>query len=210
MSTGLSNPRLDWTIPGKGTRQSGPSATRGWLRKPPLGTIGKMAAGLVLGVILTVAVLVLWAPTPQPLAAAAPTGSDITISVSDAYLSRTAGLAISHAQLPVTIGNVQAHTEPGNQLTFSGQADALFGFVQRPLAATSQLTAEHGHLALHITNATVGGLPLPAPVTGLLESAVNTQLANVTNQLTSGNSHLVVTGVATGGSQVTITFQQQS
>lgn len=211
MSTGFLSPRREWTLPGQGAHQSGlPETREKWLRKAPLATIGKLAAGLVLGVFLTVAVLVLWGPTPKSaVATTVPSGADITISVSDAFLSRTAGTAISHAQLPVAIDNVQAHTGPGNQLTFSGQADALFGFVQRPLAATSQLSADNGHLALHITNASVGGMPLPAPATGALEAAINGQLANATQQLTAGNSHLAVTGVTTSGGKVTLTLQQQ-
>lgn len=174
-----------------------------------LGTIGKIAAGVLLGIALTLGVLVFLAPGPQPAQTATATTPDISVTVSDAYLTRAAGAAISQAQLPVTIGHVRASIAPGDQLTLSGNAEAVFGLVQRPLAATSQLEATNGHLAIHITNATLGGMPLPSPVTAVLENSVNTQLTNAMTGLVPGNQHYVVTGVTTGSHLVTIQMNQQ-
>ena len=85
MSTGFLSPRREWTLPGQGARQSGlPETREKWLRKAPLATIGKLAAGLVLGVFLTVAVLVLWGPTPKSAVATTVPMAAIRSKVSSA------------------------------------------------------------------------------------------------------------------------------
>ncbi len=172
-------------------------------------TVAKIAGGMLLGIVLTLALLVFLAPGPQPVPTRSTAVPDLTITVSDNYIARAASTALSRAQLPVAIGNVRAQTAPGNQLTFSGNAQVFFGLAQPSLSATSQLEATGGHLAVHITRANLGGLPLPSLATSAMEGTIDAQLASTMSALTPPGQHYLVTGVTTGSQQVTIDLAQQ-
>jgi hypothetical protein len=75
---------------------------------------------------------------------------------------------------------------------------------------TGQLAASGGHVTVHVTQATIGGLTLPPPVGAVLEQALNARLADLANMLQVGGTRYVVTGVRTTEGQLTITLGAQS
>ena len=164
--------------------------------------------GLICGALLTVLALVVFAPGRTSVIGAAGTvggSGTATVSVDDVLLSRLCADGIAQAQLPFTATNVQAHIQPGDLVTIAGDVE-LFGGLTRPLAVTLRIEAANGQPTVQVTEARVGSLPLPRVVTGLLEDALNQQLAGLGNGLALGGTRYVLTGVETSVGRLVMTF----
>ena len=180
-------------------------AERPWYARPPT-TRGRGVAlvlGLVLGVALTLLAQVLLAPQP---AVVRPTSGqqDVAITVDDALLTKLAAAGIAHAGLPFAVTNVQAHVLLGNVVTISGDVPALGLCGPRHLAASAQVVPNAGRLALHITDASVGNLGLPAVVTTVLEAALDDRLAALTDTFTVLGTHYQVVGAQSSPGALTL------
>lgn len=161
--------------------------------------------GFLLGVVLTVLFLIFFATHPQGVTSSTAANPDISVTLSDSYMTRAANLAIQRAGHPVPIGNVRAHTSVGDTPAVSG--DAVGGLSQ--LRVVAQLLAQNGNLAVAISSADLGGLALPQPAIDALDAAINDQLQQVTNKLTLSGAHYDVTGVNTADGLVTVTIDMR-
>jgi hypothetical protein len=100
---------------------------------------------------------------------------------------------------------VQARILPGNMVDISG--DANMGILgTQHLSATGQLTVLDGHLRMHITRGTIGGLALPAPIVTAIENALNNQFVQLGGMLILGGNRYVVTGVNTTNGLLTLSL----
>jgi hypothetical protein len=162
-----------------------------------------LGLGLVLGVGLTLLAQILLAPQPAAVHPASEQ-EGVAITVDDATLTRLAAAGIARAGLPFAVTNVQAHVLPSNVVTISGDVPALGLFGPRRLAASAQVVPTAGRLALHITNASVGGLTLPSALTGVLESALDDRLATLTDTFTVLGTHYQVVGARSSPGSLTL------
>ena len=72
--------------------------------------------------------------------------------------------SISSASLPITLNNIHAEIQSDNQVTISAHADSPLPGANQ-LTATGQIRVQSGLLAMHITSAQIGGLPMPGAIT---------------------------------------------
>ncbi len=169
--------------------------------------------GLLLGIVLTLAGLVLFAPQPSTTPPATATEPyDAAITVGDTFLTSALSDGIAQAQLPVTLTNVHAHVETGNQLQVSGDMSGLpifFGAGPRRLTAELTLSVDSGQLQAHINRASIGGLDLPRPITAALESAINQKLSATAESLAGGNASYAVVGVTSTTGRLTLLVQHR-
>lgn len=172
-------------------------AADAWLdrRRPMLLGCGGLLAGLLLGVLLTVFCLAAFGPHPG---AAAPISNNpngnVAISMDDIYLTSIVESSVGSASLPITLRNIQVEIQPDNQVTISAHVDSPLPGADQ-LAASGRLRVQSGLLAMRITDAQIGGLPMPGVVTSALEKAINEQLAQVTHTLVPPN--FAITSVTT-------------
>lgn len=169
------------------------------------GLITALAGGLLVGIALTLLVQLLWVPGPT-VPAASQTAGDATLTVDDAFLSQLASDALAQAQLPFDVSNVRVHVRAANVMTVTAATNAGGLLPARELNVTGQLAARGGRVSLHVTQATVGGLPLPPLVDAALEQALNARLADM---LQVGGTHVAVTGVRTAEGQLTVMLTTQ-
>lgn len=158
------------------------------------------AAGVLVGIVLALVALVVLAPPPRsappPLVALPP--AHATLTLDDAFLSQLSADALRQAALPFALGNVRVAIHPGNQIAIAADAaDAAVGPLTRELAVAGILTTADGGLHLHVTQAAVGGLALPAALDGVLESALNARLAALNDLLRLGSTRYAITSVTT-------------
>lgn len=126
---------------------------------------------------------------PRPLTAspgARDQNSDLSITMDDAYLTQVIAAAISQASLPISLSDIQAEIQPGNQVKISAKTSGTFP-VGLPLTAVTQLSVQSGHLAMHIASAQAGGLSLPAAAISALEQQINDKLTRESNFLLPSN-----------------------
>lgn len=169
---------------------------------------GGLVAGLIIGIVVTVFGLVVFAPqpraaTPNPAA----TAGDLTITMDDVYLTQVVNSAVSQASLPISLNNIQVEIQPNNQVTMSGHARTFVPGGSQ-LVAIAQIGAQSGAPTLHILSANIGGLTLPATVTRALELAINAQLSEQTQGLLPQG--YVITGVSTTEHHLSIAISRQS
>ena len=151
--------------------------------RPALWGCGGLVVGAVIGAV--VLALALFAFGPRPEAASPGVGSqygNLSINMDDAYLTRQVSAAVSQANLPIKLSNVQAEILPDEQVKISGDTTGSFP-IGAHLEAVAQLRIVNGQLALHIINAQIGGLPLPASLASALEKPMNAKLQQVSAYL---------------------------
>ncbi|HEU5438710.1 MAG TPA: hypothetical protein VFU88_05430 [Ktedonobacterales bacterium] len=170
--------------------------------------VAVLLAGLLVGAGLTLLVQVLWVPGPAMPAAPRAAG-DATLTVDDAFLSQLAAGGLAQGQLPFSVSNVRVRVQAGNVMTMTGTTSPAGLLPARELSVTGQLAASGGRVSFHVTQATVGGLPLPPPVDAALEQALNARLATLADILQVGNTHYSVTGVRTTDGQLTAVLAAQ-
>lgn len=164
-------------------------------------------AGLILGVILTAVVLIVIAPQPPAVNTPSTTGN-ISVTLDDAALSDLTAAGLAQAKLPFTVTNVYAHVHPDNVVDITGDVPLLGGIVIRRLAVTAALSAEQGHIVMHVQRATVGSLGLPAVVTHAFESAFNARSAELTNALDIQGTRYEVSGVSSTEGKLTLNLSR--
>lgn len=161
-----------------------------------LGCLAPAIAGVLVGIVLALIALVALAPPPR---GAPPPSTSIpahaTITLDNAFLSQLSADALRQTTLPFALANVRAAIHPGNQIAIA--ADATAGPFTRELAAAGTLTVADGRLHLHVTQASVGGLALPAALNGALESTLNARLAALNDLLQLGGTSYAITSVTT-------------
>lgn len=169
---------------------------------------GGLIAGLIIGIVVTVFGLVVFAPQPQPATPnPASTAGDLSITMDDVYLTQVVNSAVSQASLPISLSNIQVEIQPNNQVKMSGHASTFVPGGSQ-MVATAQVGAQSGAPTLRILSASVGGLTLPATVTGALELAINAKLAEQTQALLPQG--YVITGVSTTEHNLSIAISRQS
>lgn len=168
-------------------------------RQRPLlvGCLIPAAGGVVVGVLLAFTALVMLGQQPRvpPPASTSVAPVHATLTLDNAFLSQLGSDALRGAALPFTITNVHVAIHPGNQIAIA--ADATAGLFTRELAVAGTLTATDGRLRLHVTQAAVGGLALPAALDAALESALNARLAALNDLFQLGGTRYAITSVAT-------------
>ncbi|MFI5272115.1 MAG: LmeA family phospholipid-binding protein [Ktedonobacterales bacterium] len=185
-----------------------PRDARQWLRHPPWWQAPTLS-GVVAGIVLTVLALVLLAPGPYVAPVAPPPAGvpGATLTLDDAFLTRTVAAGLSTSQLPFTITHLRVHILPQAQITLAG--DASFGPLTRPLTATCALDLRDGNLHATVTQVTVGGLTLPAPLDTALEAALNSQLASVQDGLQTSGARVRIVQITTQPGQLTLRLTSQ-
>jgi hypothetical protein len=160
--------------------------------------------GLLVGIFATAIFLV--AVAPEPLAIRIPpiAASDISITMDDAALSNLTAAGVAQANLPFTVTNIHDHILPNNVVQITGDVPLLGGIEVRRLSATATLTAEQGHVALHVKMASVGGFGLPAVATSAFETAFDARSAQLTRVLSVGSTHYDVSGVSSTEGRLTL------
>ncbi|HZT95727.1 MAG TPA: hypothetical protein VFB34_02705 [Chloroflexota bacterium] len=133
----------------------------------------------------------------EPPFAGKPTGhGDITLILSDSYLTSQAGSAIA-GQSNGTVSNV-AVTSAAGDIVFVEARGTISG-VSAPVGISVRPIASNGSIALAVKSAHLGPLPLPGVVTAPLVQTINGRIS----ALTSGSSYRV-TGAGTTSSGVEV------
>lgn len=167
-------------------------------RRGLLGCLAPAIGGVVVGILLALGAIVVLgpqphAPPPPTPASAAP--AHATLTLDDAFLSRLSADGLRQANLPFTTSNVRVTIHPNDQIAIV--ADATAGLLTRQLDVSGSLGLAGGRLRLHVTQAAIGGLALPAPFDAALESALNAQLATLNDLFQFGGTSYAITSVAT-------------
>jgi hypothetical protein len=170
--------------------------------------LAMLVIGLLVGAGLTLLVQLLWVPGPA-VPAAPQTAGTATLTVDDAFLSQLAAGGLAQAQLPFGVSNVLVHVQAGTTMTLAGTTSPTGPLPARELSVTGQLAASGGRVSLHVTQATVGGVPLPPPVDAALEQVLNARLATLADRLQVGATRYTVTGVRTTDGQLTVMLAAQ-
>lgn len=165
--------------------------------------------GLIVGIALTAAVLLLAAPEPPAVIKPPAGASDVSITISDAALTNLAAAGVAQAGLPFSVTNIQAHIKPNNVVQLTGDVPILGGLDTRRLSATAALDVKDGHVVMHITNASVGGLGLPSILVAAIENSFDVKSAQLTDSLVVDNTHYVVSGVSSTNGTLTLRLRQQ-
>lgn len=165
--------------------------------------------GLVVGIVLTALVLFLAAPEPAAVVKPPVSASDVSITIDDAALTNLAAAGIAQAGLPFSVTNIQAHIKPSDIVQITGDVPILGGLDMRRLSATATLGVKNGHVVMHITNASVGGLGLPSILVAAIENSFDVRSAQLTDSLTVDNTHYVVSDISSTSGELTLRLQQQ-
>src|SRR5262249_177392 len=105
-------------------------------------------------------------------------------------------------QPSLAISNVKTQINPGNQLLFSGDVNALGA--TRPFSATADVFVKNGALAIGINAIRVVGLPVPDALTSALEGSINNQLRQPRTSCLPPNSGYAIKSVSTSAHRMTI------
>lgn len=167
------------------------------------------AGGLIVGVVLTVIVLLGVAPEPPAVAKPPVSTCDVSITIDDAALTNLTTAGIAQAGLPFSVKNVQAHIQPNEVVQITGDVPILGGLDVRRLSATAHLAVQNGHLVMHISQASVGGLGLPSILVAAIENSFDVKSEQLTNSLVVDSTHYVVSDVSSTSGQLTLRLKQQ-
>lgn len=168
---------------------------------------GGLIVGGIIGALLMLLALVAFAPRPEP--ASPGVGSqygNLSINMDDAYLTRQVSAAVTQANLPIKLSNVQAEILPSEQVEISADTTNAFPLGAH-LEAIAQLRIVNGQLALHIINAQVGGLPLPAQLSSALERPINEKMQQVSAYLLPQGYH--ITAISSNEHHLQMIISQQ-
>jgi hypothetical protein len=180
--------------------QSGRSPSRRGPAQPQqrLPAVLWAVCGALIGALLTIGVL--FFAGPRPASVPAPTGvGHVTVTVDDAYLTTAVRQAVGSVPVVNGVSDLAAHAEPGDKMLLSGTSNGA------PVSVTLQPQLSNGALSVHVASSRIGGLPLPGFVDGQAESAINSQLATLSQSALSG-THYVVTSVSTTSGHIVLTL----
>ncbi len=182
------------------TRTYTPRRTSGGCGTALLGGV----IGLVLGVLLMLGYLLLFAPAPRQAAPAASGNDPVTITLDDAYVSQLVATSLTKTQPSFDVSNVQTQINPGNQLLISGNVNTLGA--PRPFSATADVLVSNGALAARITGVQLVGLPVPGTLTSALQTSINNQLRQSSASFLPPNSGYAIKRVTTSAHRMTISI----
>ena len=132
----------------------------------------------------------------------------VTLTVDDAFIATALRQALGNTVPGYSLANVRAHCVPGNRIQVAADATGPFG-ISVPAFMNLQPVASQGHLTIHVLEARIGGLTLPAAVDAQIEQAANSQLRSLGSASLSGPPQYVVTGVTTTTGHATVTLGSQ-
>ena len=162
-------------------------------------------SGLLVGVLLSVVFLVIFAPRPQAIVLSPPAPSHIVVTVDDQYQTRLVAQGISKANLPgFTIGNVQAHIGTTNVLTMSGTIETDPSTPLVDLNAQGQIIATGGLIEVTHLTGNFGGLTIPGWMDSALEIGINLSISNERHRLTQGGIQYSIVGVSSTDGRLTL------
>ncbi len=189
----------------------------------PLVVVAAFVAGLLLRDVPAVDALVLQArravtgaSPPPPASVTSPggasgpvvqlSGRDVTVRVDEATLTQQANANLAGRSLgdtpfgSATVRRLAVHLQ-NNQIVTDGTAQV--GPTVAPVNVTSTVRVEGGRLRVTVTDAKVGGIPLPAGMRQQIESELQAQVDQVMAQqrmqvrsVTIADGALVATGTA--------------
>lgn len=165
--------------------------------------------GLIVGIVLTVVVLIWAAPQPPAVAKPPSSASDASFTINDAVLTNLTAAGIAQAGLPFSVTNIQAHIQPNEVIQITGDVPILGGLDIRRLSMTARLDVRDGHIVMHITQASVGGLGLPSILVAAIENSFDMKSAQLTNSLVVNNTHYIVSGISSTAGELTLRLRQQ-
>jgi hypothetical protein len=168
-----------------------------------LGAVG----GALLSAAVTIGMLVFAGPRPSPLPVASGSGS-VTLTVDDAFIATALRQALANGLPGYSIANVRAHCVPGDRILLGADAAGPFA-ISAPVYMNLQPVASQGYFTVHVLDARVGGLTLPAAADAQIEQAANNQLRSLGSAALAGPSQYVVTGVTTTTGHATVTLGPQ-
>lgn len=151
---------------------------------------GGLVVGAIIGAVVLALALFAFGPRLEP--ASPGVGGqygNLSINMDDAYLTRQVSAAVTQANLPISLSNVQTEILPGEQVKISADTTGSFP-VGAHLEAVAQLRIANGQLALHISDARIGGLPLPASLASALERPMNEKMQEVSAYLLPPGYHI--------------------
>jgi hypothetical protein len=167
--------------------------------------LGWGCSGLLVGVLLSVIFLVIFAPQPQAVVPSPPAPSHIVVTVDDQYLTRLVAQGISKTNLPgFTIGNVQTHIGANNVLSISGTIETDPSTTLVDLHAQGQIIASGGLIEVTHLTGNFGGLALPGWMDSALEIGINISIANERQRLTQGGIQYSIVGVSSSDGRLTL------
>lgn len=158
--------------------------------------------GVVLGVLLMVGYLLLFAPAPRQAVPGTSGNDPVTITLDDAYVSQVVAASLAQSQPSLAVSNVKTQINPGNQLLISGNVNALGA--ARPFSTTADVFVKNGALAMSINTIQLVGLPVPDTLTSALEGSINTQLRQTSTSFLPPNSGYAIKSVTTSAHRMTI------
>jgi hypothetical protein len=188
----------------------------------PLVVVAAFVAGLLLRDVPAIDALVLQARRTVAGAAAPPTtvaapgsssgpvvqqsGREVTVKVDEATLTQQANANLAGRSIgdtpfgSATVRRLAVHLQ-NNQIVTDGTAQV--GPTVAPVNVTSTVRAEAGRLRVTVTDAKVGGIPLPAGMRQQIESELQAQVDQVMGQqriqvrsVTIADGALLATGTA--------------
>jgi hypothetical protein len=152
---------------------------------------------LVFGGIIGMGIALWYQGEPPFVASPAPGAADVTLTISDAFLSKQASPTVaadSHGLVPA----IKVTTSRGDIAFIDAKAQIAGVSVPIGLSVTPQ--ASNGSVAFTVKSAHIGPLPLPAGVvTGPITDVINSQIASMTN-----STQFEVTGVQTTNSGIQV------
>lgn len=189
-----------------------PPARRGYApqRTPrrlsgPWGCLG-VALGFVAGVIISALLaLALFAASPPPPATSAPGAVALKVTLTDTLL--TAQLV--EAQRNATGGALaqpRVHVRADGRIAVSGALLNAGPFTGATATVVARPYVSQGRLAVTLTNATVGGIPIPLAMVSAVGKQINEQLARASRLGGGAGASLEVSAVSFSDGAMTLTY----
>ncbi len=140
---------------------------------------------LLVGMVVGGAIMAFSWPT-TPAGFALPQSSDVRVSLSNGYLTRTAQARLSSTGI-VSIHELRVRSAPPALVV---RADASIGPISAPITVELQPVAVGGVVQVRIIATHIGVVPVPNVFTGLVTGSINDSLRHTLR------ANATVTGVA--------------
>jgi len=116
-----------------------------------------------------------WWPHP-PGGVSTPRSSDLRIFISDAYLARAVERRLSGIPVP-SVDKVRIASNPPKSLIM--RVGLTLGLLSAPAALELMPVARNGHVQTLLVSTEVAGIAIPPPLTGFMEGAINSRIAEL-------------------------------
>ncbi|HEX8730039.1 MAG TPA: hypothetical protein VF739_15515 [Ktedonobacterales bacterium] len=189
-----------------------PPARRGYAPpRPPRrrgglwGCLG-VALGFVAGVIVTALLaLALFAASPAPAATSAPGAVALKVTLTDTLLTAQLVEAQRNATGGV-LAQPRVHVRSDGKIMVSGALVDAGSFTGATATVVARPYVSQGKLAVTLTNATVGGIPIPLTTVSAVGKQINEQLARVSRLGDGAGASLVVSAVSFSDGAMTLSY----